>query len=118
MPDQTSSTTSHLSDTSLEALRTLLEQEREEIIAEASDPDALEADLADDPGTRLSEREEVEAISAIHQAQLVQVDEALARIDAGTYGTCQECGTIIPEERLEALPSTRFCVSCQARQVG
>ena len=78
----------------------------------------MPTDLADDPGTRLSEREELEAISALQAAQLDQVDKALARIEEGTYGWCQECGAEIPFERLEALPSTPYCVQCQARHVG
>jgi len=44
--------------------------------------------------------------------------KALARIEEGTYGWCQECGAEIPFERLEALPSTPYCVQCQARHVG
>lgn len=41
---------------------------------------------------------------------LEQIDEALARIDEGTYGLCAVCGTAIPEGRLEARPWTPFCV--------
>lgn len=109
---------SRLSSETIAELKAMLEAEREEILSEAADPDTLEADLADDPGTRLSEREEVEAISALQSAQLVQIDRALQRIADGAYGACQECGADIPVERLEALPSTPYCVDCQARQVG
>jgi RNA polymerase-binding transcription factor DksA len=38
--------------------------------------------------------------------------EALQRIDAGTFGICEECGRQIPSERLDALPYARFCTSC------
>jgi DnaK suppressor protein len=41
-----------------------------------------------------------------------QVDAALARIDAGTYGACTKCGTAIPEERLEIRPFSATCVAC------
>lgn len=114
----TQKTSSHLAPEAVAQLKAMLEDERAEILAEAADPDALEADLADDPGTRLAEREQVEAISALQQAQLAQVDEALARIEAGTYGICLECGVEIPVERLEAMPSTAYCVNCQARHGG
>ena len=40
------------------------------------------------------------------------VDHALARLAAGTYGTCEVCGTPIPPERLEFLPWTTTCVKC------
>jgi RNA polymerase-binding protein DksA len=45
--------------------------------------------------------------------QLVLVDEALARLDAGTFGTCVRCGREIPDERLEALPWAPRCIDCQ-----
>ena len=41
------------------------------------------------------------------------VDSALARLDAGTYGSCQRCGQPIPAERLEVLPWAAFCLACQ-----
>jgi RNA polymerase-binding transcription factor DksA len=41
-----------------------------------------------------------------------EVHEALHRIDAGTYGRCEECGQEIPRERLDALPYARFCTKC------
>ncbi len=44
-----------------------------------------------------------------------QINEALARMNAGTYGVCQECGQPIPEARLEVLPWTPCCVNCQAK---
>ena len=46
-----------------------------------------------------------------HQLRLV--DEALARIAAGTYGTCIRCGRPIAPERLEALPWAAHCIDCQ-----
>lgn len=44
---------------------------------------------------------------------LREIDEALARMNDGSYGTCQECGDAISLKRLEALPWALFCVSCQ-----
>jgi DnaK suppressor protein len=45
--------------------------------------------------------------------QLELVDAALARLDAGTYGTCVQCGRAIAAERLEALPWAARCIDCQ-----
>ena len=46
--------------------------------------------------------------------QLVyEIDRAVARIDAGTYGRCERCGREIPEERLEAVPYATLCVACK-----
>jgi RNA polymerase-binding transcription factor len=44
------------------------------------------------------------------------IDQALARIDGGTYGICEECGDEIPIERLRALPFAALCVDCQSKR--
>jgi RNA polymerase-binding transcription factor DksA len=41
---------------------------------------------------------------------VAEIDEALARIDDGTYGTCKVCGRVIPEERLDAIPYATLCL--------
>jgi RNA polymerase-binding transcription factor DksA len=46
---------------------------------------------------------------------LKEIEEAFARIDDGTYGTCPSCARPIPAERLEILPYTRYCVACRRR---
>jgi RNA polymerase-binding transcription factor DksA len=46
---------------------------------------------------------------------LKEIDEAFARIDDGSYGTCLGCAKSVPAERLEILPYTRYCVPCQRR---
>ena len=45
--------------------------------------------------------------------QLVLVEEALARLDAGTFGTCVRCGGPVGADRLEALPWAARCIDCQ-----
>jgi RNA polymerase-binding transcription factor DksA len=47
---------------------------------------------------------------------LEEIAEALKRLDAGTFGKCEECQGAIPKARLQALPYTRHCVKC-ARKV-
>lgn len=54
------------------------------------------------------------ARSASLQQTLEQIDSALARLAAGTYGRCVHCGAAIPEERLELRPFTDTCVACTA----
>ena len=118
--ESTSSETmaNHLDAETIAQLKGMLEDERAEILSEGPGNADHEADLADDPGVRLSEREEVDAISALQQTQLAQVDAALERIESGTYGICQDCGVAIPVERLEAMPAAAYCVNCQVRHVG
>ncbi len=47
---------------------------------------------------------------------LSKIDEALARIQLGTYGICEECGGEIGLERLNARPVTTLCIDCKAEQ--
>ena len=42
-----------------------------------------------------------------------KIDEAIKRINAGTYGICDECGCEIPALRLKSVPFTEYCVDCQ-----
>lgn len=44
------------------------------------------------------------------------VDEALARVDVGSFGVCVACGSAIQARRMEAVPWTRHCISCQEKQ--
>jgi RNA polymerase-binding transcription factor DksA len=68
-----------------------------------------------DAGANLSENERSEAVLAVARRQRSDVLDALHRIDLGTYGTCVDCGAIVPEGRLEAKPEAARCVACQAR---
>jgi DnaK suppressor protein len=47
---------------------------------------------------------------------LAKIDEALARIDDGTFGTCEECEEEIEPRRLEARPVSTLCIACKERQ--
>ena len=52
------------------------------------------------------------------QRQIEEIDLALSRMDAGTYGICEGCRKDIPPDRLQALPATSYCLKCSARQSG
>jgi len=49
----------------------------------------------------------------ILEARIQDLEDALERMDEGTYGVCEECGQPIPWERLEVMPEARRCVRCQ-----
>lgn len=50
-------------------------------------------------------------------AKILQaIEAALARVEAGTYGICRDCGEPIASARLDAIPWTRSCVSCKEKQ--
>lgn len=47
---------------------------------------------------------------------ILDIDDALERIDDGVYGICEDCGCAIPKARLKALPYARNCVKCQSER--
>ena len=67
-----------------------------------------------DVGSETFEREKDFSILEQVEAELADVDHALRRLDDGTYGTCEACGHPIGDDRLEAMPAARFCVSHQS----
>lgn len=62
-----------------------------------------------DMGTELYEREKDYAIDDHSKIELNKIDQALKAMEDGTYGKCKECGTEIPYERLEVIPTTLYC---------
>lgn len=105
------------------AIKKKLEKQRSELIQEAEqtlnskigqekesfpDPtDQAVAELDSNFVLRLRGRE---------QKLLKKIDEAIARIDSGTYGVCESCGGPISMRRLEARPVTTLCIECKTLQ--
>ncbi|MDQ6948542.1 MAG: TraR/DksA C4-type zinc finger protein [Actinomycetota bacterium] len=65
-------------------------------------------------GTSNVDRELDLVLSAQALAAVNEIDFALEKIKAGTYGRCEQCGQPIPEARLEALPHAALCVACKS----
>ena len=72
------------------------------------------ADDEHDPegATIAFERQQVAALLDSARRRLADVDDALARVEAGEYGTCASCRRPIAPERLAARPSARTCIAC------
>ena len=68
---------------------------------------------AADVATEMFEQELALGLAQHVRTHLVDIDDALARIEAGEYGLCEDCGEPIVPERLRALPRARRCVPCQ-----
>ena len=66
--------------------------------------------------TLSSEWSRLSALSDAAALELQQVNDALARVDAGTYGICAGCGRPIPDGRLEIRPFAEFCVACAEKR--
>jgi RNA polymerase-binding transcription factor DksA len=67
-----------------------------------------------DTGTETFNRERDLSIFEQIEAELTDVEHALRRLDDGTYGICEACGSQIGDDRLDAMPEARFCLNDQA----
>jgi DnaK suppressor protein len=112
-------------DSDIAATRAELRRLRVEVAAEAQVLDrnlrglfeaarSSNADDEHDPegSTIAYERAQLTAVLDATRRRLADLDDALSRLDAGTYGVCARCGRPIPAERLAARPSARTCVAC------
>ena len=92
-----------------------LEREQAGIIAAAQ---SANADDEHDPegATIAFEREHTAALAARAREHLADLDAALARLDAGRYGTCVRCGAPVSPARLEARPAAATCIACASRR--
>jgi len=88
-----------------------------EMIGDSGELSTLDQHPADS-ATDLSDADREEALLEVVGRQREQVRAALHRIDEGTFGTCVDCGTTLPDERLEARPEAARCVACQAKSEG
>ena len=82
-----------------------LDESQDESTGELNSLDQHLADRASDTFDREKDRSIAEGLAE----KLEEIGAALARIDDGEYGICQVCGREIADERLEAVPATRFC---------
>ena len=107
----------------LKALREGLLAERAQLEAQVSELDA-EADVNnwreggfdDDPadaGSASFERETAQSLSIHSRGLIAQIEDALRRMDEGTFGFCERCNERIQIERLKALPYATQCMDCR-----
>src|SRR5690348_14190032 len=89
----------------------LNKESESENLGELSSSDQHMADV----GTETFDREKDLSILEQIEAELADVEHALRRLDDGTYGTCEACGKVIDDARLEALPAARFCLDDQSQ---
>jgi DnaK suppressor protein len=104
----------------LDKYRRVLEQKKVELSdelakarnAEEETNEESTQDIADKAVSSYT-REFLYSLTDGERTVLLQIDEALNRIDDGTYGFCLNCGSPISEKRLAAVPWTPHCVDCQ-----
>jgi RNA polymerase-binding transcription factor DksA len=104
----------------LPTLRAALEEERAELLDQLAELGvggeaiAFDENFADS-GQVAAEQGETRVLVNQLQDSLNDVQRALAKLDEGTYGTCERCGSAIGDARLEAMPATRWCIACAGR---
>ena len=114
-------------DTEISHVRRQLADEADELRAEIGKAELSIADrLGDsvsdagddqaDVGAKTYEREHELSLTYNARDLLAQSERALARIEAGTYGSCESCGQPIGKARLKAFPRATLCVSCKQRE--
>jgi len=112
-----------MSSSNVKKYKDLLEKKREELLAATpvrtptSEPGSKSGDWID----QSSQESDLHVRLALKQTDsklLRAIDEAIHRIDQGTYGICMECENEIAPARLEAVPWTRVCIDCKVKQQG
>ncbi len=104
----------------LEEIRDLLARRRAELEAELerlTAPPTATASVSfgkriGDGTTEAVERLSTTATARSIAASITEIDHALDKLDAGSYGICDNCGRVIPEDRLEVRPAAGRCVAC------
>jgi RNA polymerase-binding protein DksA len=95
----------------LSSLRQALEAERDQLQRQVDEHSGVDYDENfADSGQVAAEQGENRTMANQMGDALSEVELALARLDDGTYGTCEVCGNEISEARLEAMPATRYCI--------
>src|ERR1043165_6843085 len=107
--------------TNFDKYRDLLDKKKDELLASApvrtpaSEPGSKSGDWID----QSSQESDLHVRLALKQTDsklLRAIEEAILRIDQGTYGICTDCENDIPPIRLDAVPWTRVCVECKEKQ--
>jgi DnaK suppressor protein len=108
-----------------EEIRNQLEAERKELIVRI-DQEREKASISDDLDnpdiTEMASdydlQQRTSAMAEIFQLRLVEIDQALQRLEEGTYGRCSSCGEEISAERLRMDPLAKFCDRCNEYPLG
>jgi DnaK suppressor protein len=93
----------------LEAERADIQRRLGELTIDGTSDQEFDENFADSAQVAAEQGENL-SLAASLQDQLTDVEGALVRIEAGTYGLCEVCAKPVAEARLEAMPATPFCI--------
>lgn len=111
-----------MNDAQQTKFRKLLEQMKVDIISDVEqtlNDMTSQSDNIPDPNDRAtveSDRSFELRLRGRERKLLDKIDEAISRLDEGSYGVCDECGENIRIKRLEARPVAKFCIDCKIKQ--
>ncbi len=100
-------------------LRAQLEEERDRLREQLKDLHesyGVHDENFADTSLVTAERGEIDALAGSLTESLHDIEDALARFDAGTYGRCEQCEGAIGADRLEAIPTARLCITCASQR--
>jgi DnaK suppressor protein len=103
----------------LARFKKMLLKEREQIVGEVKQIDESSKEMGQDgiqdigdEAANIYNKQVLLSLNENERKSLQEVDEALDRIENGTYGICEECGGVIGLKRLEVRPVAKYCVPC------
>ncbi len=106
-----------------EKIRKRLLQKREELLQDLVKNREVSEETVDESAQDMADRatsaytkEFAYSLSESDRKILLLIEEALGRLDTGTYGTCVHCSQVVQEKRIEAVPWARHCLDCQELQ--
>ncbi len=116
----TTARTARMPKKELEKYRRLLQEKKNGLMAELAKTKNAEEETTEESTQDIADkavssytREFLYSLNDSERNTIQQIDQALGRIEDGTYGSCLNCGTPMSEKRLTAIPWSRHCVDCQ-----
>ena len=98
------------------AIQYLREEHPGSLEEEIEEPTGTSDNHLADTATATLDREIDYTLGENSEQVLAEIDDALQRIEDGTFGTCRTCGQLIAPERLEAMPWATQCIDCKRRE--
>jgi DnaK suppressor protein len=109
-----------MSKKDMEKFRRLLEEKKTSLSSDLAKTRSAEEETTEESTQDIADkavssytREFLYSLTDGERSTLLQIDDALGRIDDATYGTCVNCGQPMAEKRLTAVPWAPYCVDCQ-----
>jgi DnaK suppressor protein len=116
----TATKAARLTKKEIEKYRRLLDDKKSSLSAEIAKTRSAEEETTEESTQDIADkavssytREFLYSLTDGERNTLLHIDDALGRIDEGTYGLCLNCGQLMTEKRLNAVPWAPYCLDCQ-----